>query len=68
MMSTPDRKKRPQVQSRKSRSALGCRGLGADGQSLGLTPVRNAKQEQKFEKALATVHKRFGRAMKRLAE
>jgi antitoxin component of MazEF toxin-antitoxin module len=39
-----------------------------DGQSLVLTPVRDAKQEQKFEKALKTVHKRFGRAMKRLAE
>ena len=39
-----------------------------DGQSLLLTPVRDAKQEQKFEKALETVHKRFGRAMKRLAE
>lgn len=39
-----------------------------DGQSLILTPVRDAKQEQKFEKALESVHKRFGRAMKRLAE
>ena len=39
-----------------------------DGQSLILTPVRDVKQERKFEKALETVHKRFGRAMKRLAE
>jgi antitoxin component of MazEF toxin-antitoxin module len=39
-----------------------------DGQSLVLTPVRDARQEQKFEKALENVHKRFGRAMKRLAE
>jgi len=39
-----------------------------DGQSLVLTPVRDAKQAQKFEKALKTVHKHFGRAMKRLAE
>ena len=39
-----------------------------DGQSLVLTPVRSAKQEQKFEKALESVHKRFGRAMKRLAQ
>ena len=39
-----------------------------DGQSLVLTPVRDAKQEAKFEKALKMVHKRFGRAMKRLAE
>jgi antitoxin component of MazEF toxin-antitoxin module len=39
-----------------------------DGQSLVLTPVRDAKQDEKFEKALEMVHKRFGRAMKRLAE
>lgn len=39
-----------------------------DGQSLILTPVRNIKQEQKFQKALESVHKRFGKAMKRLAE
>jgi antitoxin component of MazEF toxin-antitoxin module len=39
-----------------------------DGQSLVLTPVRNSREEQKFEKALDMVHKRFGKAMKRLAE
>jgi len=33
-----------------------------------LTPVRNPAKEKKFQKALALVHKRFGRAMKRLAE
>lgn len=38
-----------------------------DGQSLVLTPVRDPKHEKKFEKALEMVHKRFGRAMKRLA-
>lgn len=39
-----------------------------DGQSLVLTPVRDPKLELKFEKALDMVHKRFGKAMKRLAE
>lgn len=39
-----------------------------DGQSLVLTPVRTPKQEKKFQDALDMVHKRFGRAMKRLAE
>jgi len=39
-----------------------------DGQSLVLTPVRDAQEEKKFEKALKGVHERFGRAMKRLAE
>lgn len=39
-----------------------------DGQSLVLTPLRNPQQEKKFEDALKMVHKRFGRAMKRLAE
>lgn len=39
-----------------------------DGQCLVLTPVRDTTQEKEFEDALAMVHKRFGRAMKRLAE
>lgn len=39
-----------------------------DGQSLVLTPVRDPKEEQKFQEALQDVHKRFGRAMERLAE
>ncbi|MGB2754212.1 MAG: AbrB/MazE/SpoVT family DNA-binding domain-containing protein [Phycisphaerae bacterium] len=39
-----------------------------DGQCLVLTPVRNRAEEKKFQKALNMVHKRFGRAMKRLAE
>ena len=40
----------------------------SDGRSLVLTPVRDAKEEKKFEKAVAMVHKRFGRAMKKLAK
>jgi len=39
-----------------------------DGQCLVLSPVRNRADEKKFEDALKMVHKRFGRAMKRLAE
>lgn len=39
-----------------------------DGQCLVLSPVRDAAEDQKFHDALAMVHKRFGRAMKRLAE
>ncbi len=40
----------------------------SDGRSLVLTPVRAAKEEKKFEDAVAMIHKRFGRAMKKLAE
>ena len=39
-----------------------------DGQCLVLSPVRGRGEEKKFEDALKRVHKRFGRAMKRLAE
>lgn len=39
-----------------------------DGQSLVLTPVRDADLDRKFETALKSVHERFGRAMRRLAE
>jgi antitoxin component of MazEF toxin-antitoxin module len=39
-----------------------------DGQCLVLSPVRGRGEEKKFEDALKLVHKRFGRAMKRLAE
>lgn len=39
-----------------------------DGHSLVLTPVRSAAQEKKFEQALENAHKRFGRALKKLAE
>ena len=39
-----------------------------DGQCLVLTPVRDSEDEKRFQDALDMVHKRFGRAMKRLAE
>ncbi len=40
----------------------------SDGRSLVLTPVRDSEEEKKFENAVAMVHRRFGRAMKKLAE
>ena len=40
----------------------------SDGRSLVLTPVRDPKEEKKFEEAMAKVHERFGNAMKKLAE
>ena len=39
-----------------------------DGRSLVLTPVRSSEESKKFDEAVAMVHKRFGKAMKRLAE
>jgi antitoxin MazE len=39
-----------------------------DGRSLVLSPVRSPSEEKKFQAALDSVHKRFGKAMKRLAE
>ena len=39
-----------------------------DGRSLLLSPLRSPKEEKKFKDALAMVHKRFGRAMRKLAE
>ena len=40
----------------------------SDGRSLVLTPVRNPKEEKKFKDAVAMVHERFGKAMKKLAD
>ena len=39
-----------------------------DGQSLLLSPVRNRKEEKRFRAALEMVHRRFGKAMRKLAE
>jgi len=39
-----------------------------DGQALVLTPVRDKKQDKKFQESLEMVHKRFGRARNKLAE
>ena len=40
----------------------------SDGRSLVLTPVRSREESKKFDEAVALVHRRFGKAMKRLAE
>jgi antitoxin MazE len=40
----------------------------SDGRSLVLTPVRDPEVDKKFEDAVAMIHKRFGNAMKKLAE
>jgi len=40
----------------------------SDGRCLVITPVRERVEERKFQQALEKVHKRFGRAMKKLAE
>jgi antitoxin component of MazEF toxin-antitoxin module len=39
-----------------------------DGRCLVITPVREQAEERKFEQAMENMHKRFGRAMKKLAE
>ena len=39
-----------------------------DGRCLVLSPVRGRGEMKKFEAALESVHKHFGKAMKRLAE
>ena len=39
-----------------------------DGQCLVLTPVRDPKRQAKFKKALASTNRKFGRALKRLAQ
>ena len=40
----------------------------SDGRSLVLTPIRDDATEKKFDDAVAMLHRRFGKAMKRLAE
>ena len=40
----------------------------SDGRCLVLIPVRAPAEERKFQQALERVHRRFGRAMKKLAE
>lgn len=42
--------------------------LTTDGQSLVITPVRDATRQKRFRAALAKVNRRYGRALRRLAE
>jgi antitoxin MazE len=42
--------------------------VSTDGASLLLTPVPDSEEDRKFEEALEMTHRRFGRALRRLAE
>lgn len=42
--------------------------ISTDGQVLIVSPVRDAKHRKKFQKALEAVNRKYGRALKRLAE
>ena len=42
--------------------------ISTDGNTLIVVPVRDAARRERFEKALAKVNRRYGRALKRLAE
>jgi antitoxin MazE len=42
--------------------------ISTDGQVLVVSPVRDAKRRKQFEKALAAVNEKYGRALKRLAD
>lgn len=42
--------------------------ISTDGQVLVITPIRDQDHQDKFKKALETVNRRYGRALKRLAE
>ena len=42
--------------------------LSTDGEAIVVAPVRDKKRKKRFEEALASTNKRYGRALKRLAE
>ena len=42
--------------------------LSTDGQVLIVSPIRSTEHEGKFDKALEKVNRKYGRALKRLAE
>jgi antitoxin component of MazEF toxin-antitoxin module len=42
--------------------------ITTDGTSLILTPVRDRQRQRRFRKALEDVNRRYGRALKRLAD
>lgn len=42
--------------------------ISTDGQVLIISPVRDKARRRKFEKALAESNRKYGRALKRLAE
>jgi len=42
--------------------------ISTDGQVLIVTPVRDAERQKKFKKALETTNRRYGKALKKLAD
>ena len=42
--------------------------LSTDGESLVVAPLRDKKRRKRFDEALAASNKRYGKALKRLAE
>ena len=42
--------------------------ITTDGQTLVLSPIRDAKRKAKFNKALKDTNRKFGRALKNLAK
>lgn len=42
--------------------------VSTDGQVLIITPIRDTQRRTKFEQALAETNRKYGRALKRLAE
>ena len=42
--------------------------ISTDGQVLVVSPVRDAKHQEKFQAALKAANRRYGRALKRLAD
>ena len=42
--------------------------ISTDGQILVISPLRDAQHQQKFHKALEKVNKKYGHALKRLAQ
>jgi len=42
--------------------------ISTDGEMLFISPVRNKKIQKKFNKSLDSVNRKYGRALKRLAD
>lgn len=42
--------------------------ISTDGKSLVVAPVQDARRRKRFEQALASVNRRYGKALKKLAE
>ena len=42
--------------------------IATDGETLMVSPVRDARRRKKFEETLSKIHRKYGDAFKRLAE